>query len=594
MSLKRCAKERLLWAIRQVVLPFGRVVMLVDAYTLRVLSACCTVSELLDEGVDLVELLTKKREPLRGKTALYFISDVTASLDIFLADFEAGKEKYKQAFLMFNCHLFDDSGLRKIAENVDIDRILGCTELHLNFIAYEERVFHGNLGFSLLKLQKYNDDEFLHMVASRLASVCSTLKAIPRIRYQKSDNGFTERLARASQKLISDTSPEGARATDDLLLIVDRSIDAIPLFIHEYTYQAFIYDVLRIPCCSDTADNKADDIWEYEYLASSGKRERRKAILSVESDTLWQRFRHMHIQKVNETVSEEVERITAKVPGYTSNHTNKGEELLNAVRSLPKTQYMIEKYWVHMSLTEKSFELLEEKNILNVGSVEQSLATNIDPKGNRQSHTKMVHNLITLLSDSTVNEETKMRLIMLYISAYRNISEETLEEFYKASGLSSESICSIQQLIEIGIFPVPFEPNNSHKGSVKVLHKHAEKGDAYHYYKKHCDNGEYELSRYMPEIRHIISRAVSGTLEDEKYAFVKKPPSTPDGVVAHTGRTIVYVIGGVSFSEMRIVYEMTDKLKAEVFLGGDSIIVPSQMLDKQAQNWSSKSVRWGE
>ncbi|CDR95519.1 syntaxin binding protein, putative [Babesia bigemina] len=590
MSLKAAAKERLLWAIRQVVVPFGRVVMLVDQHSLRVVSACCTVSELLDEGVDLVELITKRRQPMKKKVAVYLLSEDMRSVEHFLEDFKPRSEKYKSAFLMFNCHLDDDLALRKIAEEVDTGRVLGCVELHLNFIAYEERVFHGNMGFTLLSLYPTHIGSIAKSIASRLASLCSVLGSMPQIRYQAVASGLPQLVAKATSELIMATADEVARKPGDVLLVLDRSIDPVPLHIHEYTYQAFVYDVLRIPCCSDPVEQRKDDVWEFDYVACTGKRENRGVMLSGQTDVLWTRFKHLHIQKVNEVISEEVEKFAGEAANGALNNAKNTREVLKAVRELPKTRYLVEKYYAHITLTERSFEQLEAKNLVKVGELEQDLATNVDRNGNKLSHTKALQQLNTLLEDVGIDDETKMRLILLYVSVYRNVTQTHVAELLTTARLSSLDATVVEKFVELGLGSVAtpsgaaISPRSA--SSSKVSHRLHDKCDAHTYYKKHARGGEYELSRYMPDIMHVIGRVVSGTLEDDKFPRVQTDAAdkqqSPRG-----GRVIVYIVGGITFSEMRTIYDMAEKMQADLYLGGDSILVPSNVLENMKHAFSA-------
>ncbi|ORM40593.1 Protein transport protein sec1 [Babesia sp. Xinjiang] len=596
MSLKLKAKERLFWAIRQVVLPFGRIILLVDHRTIRIVSACCSISELIDEGVDLVELISKRRQPMKNKVALYLLSDDFASINYLIEDFSAGHELYKSAFIMFNCHLSDDRALRKIAEHVDVERILACVELHLNFVAYEDRVFHGNMGFTLLSLYPTHSGKIVYSIASSLASLCSTLGASPQIRYHNCPSGLPQLVANSTEALIKDTAVDDTRKTDDILLVVDRSFDAVPLHIHEYTYQAFVYDVMRIPCCTDPLAQRSDDVWEFEYVANSGKREKREALLSCEKDVLWQRFRHMHIQKVNELVSEEVEKFAGHAAVGAHHQANTTRDILHAVRELPKTQYMVEKYWAHVALTERSFEQIENIHLVKIGELEQSLATNADRSGNKLSRTKALQQLKTLLGDVEITCEVKMRLIFLYVAVYRNVNETHINELIDIASLSMNDVNIVHHFVELGLGPAAVE----HVGSAsprsaalsgKITHKNNEKGDAYVYYKKHAEGGEYELSRFMPEIRHIIGRILAGTLDEQRFPSLSTASSqtplrgrTP---IKPKGRVIIYVLGGITFSEMRIMYDMASRTGADVYLGGDSIIVPSGLIEDMRHAFSA-------
>ncbi|EDO05303.1 Sec1 family protein [Babesia bovis T2Bo] len=592
MSLKVKAKERLIWAIRQVVVPYGRVMLLVDNRSLRIVSACCSVSDLLDEGVDLVELIDKKRQPMRSKTALYLLSDDYQSVSYFVKDFTPGKELYKAAYLMFNGHMEDDRALRQIAEKVDMKRILACMELHLNFLPYENRLFHGNLGFTILDLYPSHHGNIIHSIASRIASVCSTMGALPQIRYHAAPNGLPELVAKATQKLINCTTPEDTPATDDLLLIVDRSYDAIAMHIHEYTYQALIYDVLKIPCCTDPLDQRNDDVWEFEFVNNIGKPEKRTALLTCEKDVLWERFRHQHIQKVNELVSEEIEQIAGNAASGALGKTANTQEVLKAVRELPKTQYMVEKYWAHVALTERAFEQLETANLVKLGALEQAIATNTDTGGGKYSHTKALQQLANVLSDVEVLDELKARLILLYMAAYRNVTIKHVNELITAATIAPSYATIIQKFDELNLGPPPLEattaasPRNAGQPP-KIVHKHYEKGDAHAYYKKHGTATEYELSRYMPEIRHVIGRSIAGTLDKDRFPTLHTGTRETTGQKASNKRVMLYMIGGITFAEMRVVCDMAEKTGVDIYLGGDTIVVPSALMDNMKHAFSA-------
>jgi syntaxin-binding protein 1 len=50
---------------------------------------------------------------------------------------------------------------------------------------------------------------------------------------------------------------------------------------------------------------------------------------------------------------------------------------------------------------------------------------------------------------------------------------------------------------------------------------------------------------------------------------------------SYTGaRSIVFVAGGVSFSEMRAAYEVMEQHKKEVIIGGTSYLVPNAYVDQ--------------
>lgn len=58
------------------------------------------------------------------------------------------------------------------------------------------------------------------------------------------------------------------------------------------------------------------------------------------------------------------------------------------------------------------------------------------------------------------------------------------------------------------------------------------------------------------------------------------PHPHPDCTCLHTARTIVFVAGGVAFSEMRAAYEVMESQKKEVIIGGTSYLKPNDYVEQ--------------
>ncbi|UKK01498.2 hypothetical protein MACK_002313 [Theileria orientalis] len=656
MSLKKAAKERLLWAIKQVVIPFGRIIMLVDPKSLKVISSCCSVSDLLDEGVDLVELLTKKREPLKGKYVLCMLSDDFSYLDLLLKDFVRGKERYMGVFIMFNCHLKDDSVLKKIAAQMDFDKVLGCFELHMNFVTFESNVFftqnyyfkdlynmlasqstyaglnsprHGlnNGGRASGSLQEYVDK-----VASRVASVCSVLNVQPKVSFYKTKYGVTGMVASSVERLLSKTL-DGNASTNSELIIFDRSVDFSPLFIHEYTYQAFIYDLVQIDYCTYQDDelqpqldrsaskfkrsssmDKFDNCFKYKLITASNKDEVKEALLDPELDFLYKEYMHLHIQQVNTRVSEEISKISDDTANQTKNDSSM-QNTLELVRKLPNYQYTFDKCWAHLRLSERCFKYVESRQLVKVGMVEQMIATNMDSSGKHVSHSKCLEKLQEALAEP-LEDNDKVRLILLYLTNYNNLTRAHVSKL--TTRLSPRALNLLNNILS----RVPVtnlssgdqanggetdywaqeqhqmeakgkDKDDKNKDS-KVVHR-IEKGELYNYYKK--VHSEYELSRYLSEIIFVLLQYVnhhyshpliqsttqgepSGEKKQKKHDNLESFNMLFKSSHEERKKLIVYVLGGISFSECREIYRLCDRKNVDVYLGGDEILIPSKLMEE--------------
>lgn len=118
--------------------------------------------------------------------------------------------------------------------------------------------------------------------------------------------------------------------------------------------------------------------------------------------------------------------------------------------------------------------------------------------------------------------------------------------------------------------------------------------------KKKADDYNYEVSRYAPRIKSILQDSVAGVLDTSSFSTVKgtgsvnaaaptsakaapvslrnkttaaAPMSAPNSASATTPSStlsrsvILFVIGGVTYSEIRSAYEVAEAAKREVYIG---------------------------
>ncbi|PHJ17067.1 syntaxin binding [Cystoisospora suis] len=366
------------------------VVLLVDENSLPILSSCCTVYDVLEQGVTVVEPVGKRRQPLPGLDAVYFLAPTIDSVDAVLHDFSDEKTpQYKSVHIFFTSALPPaDKLLERFAACPPLlPRIKTFVEFNLDFVVQEQRVFHLGRPLDFIDFYKGGSDPVsrasIDAIATRLFSLCATLGEKPSIRFQKNFRGLSQSVASALHDKLqrSDLFKSSGSETGNVsLLILDRSIDVATLLVHEYTYQALVYDVLEIPTIALPSSSSPlkrgksgrapstssqemnelllqEDTFQYEIVSNAGKREQKRAILG-EQDELWVRFRHSHIQSVNEEVQEEIQRFirenaTAKTQKEYQVNPHKQKEnrrgratppaTLEAIRALPQYQEMLAK-----------------------------------------------------------------------------------------------------------------------------------------------------------------------------------------------------------------------------------------------------------
>lgn len=116
----------------------GWKVLIVDKYTLSVISAACKISDLMQKNITVVESLEKKRQPFPQMEAVYFIAPVEESAKLILDDID--KKRYGTFHLFFSS-VADKNTIKIVGSSKNSKSIQTCFDLNLDFLAVEGSIF---------------------------------------------------------------------------------------------------------------------------------------------------------------------------------------------------------------------------------------------------------------------------------------------------------------------------------------------------------------------------------------------------------------------------------------------------------------------
>ncbi|CAD6581232.1 MAG: vacuolar sorting protein VPS33/slp1 [Tremellales sp. Tagirdzhanova-0007] len=369
--------------------------------------------------------------------------------------------------------------------------------------------------------------------------------------------------------------PEPSSRPKAVLFLVDRSMDPAAPFLHEFWYQAMVNDVLKV-----------DDGTQYQYTYENtvGGKEEKVAELN-ELDPVWVSVRHLHMKDAIDTLMTNFGKFAQDNAGFRGGTNVNVNDLKDMLASLPQFQTQREQFSLHLDMAQEAMSRFEKKKLSLAAHVEQCCATGYTAEG--KTPKTLVEEMVPLLDDRNMTAMDKVRMIALYVLFRDGVADEDRRRLYQHARLSLGEQEAVNNLVFLGVKVIREAKDRSTKTRIKQKFVTAE--------------GEYELSRYKPVIQMVLEDHDNNRLDQSTFPFVKEappelshslragglaaippPPSSslrssrptwhkaPSARIGNTEgkqRLILFVAGGMTYSEMRLAYTVGQALGKEIFIG---------------------------
>ncbi|XP_053106325.1 syntaxin-binding protein 3 isoform X2 [Hemicordylus capensis] len=518
--------------------------------------------------MEVVENVYKNREPVPHMKAIYLITPTTKSVDGLINDF-VGTSKYKAAYVYFT-DFCDDKLFNKMKLSCS-KAIRRCKEININFLPYESQVFTLDVPNAFYRCYSPNVESTsepastLEQIAEQIVTLCATLDENPGVRCKSNPLDNASKLAHlVEQKLENyykiDQQSQAKSKTHSQLLIIDRGFDPVSTVLHELTFQAMAYDLLPIE--NDT----------YKYKPDGGNGKEREAVLE-DDDDLWVKIRHKHIADVLAEIPKLMKEVSSKRKATDGKLSL--SNLTQLMNKMPYFRKQISKQVVHLNIAEDCMNKFKN-NIEKLCKVEQDLALGMDAEGQKVKDSMRV--LLPVLLNKSHDNYDKIRAILLYIFSTNGTTQENLDKLIQNVQIENDSDM-IKNWKYLGV-PVVTTSTSQRKLSRR----------------DRSSEETFQLSRWTPVIKDVMEDTIENKLDSKEWPYCSQCPAPWNGSGAVSARhkpktsylddrksgskLIVFVIGGITYSEMRCAYEVSQAYKScEVIIGSTHIVTPRRLLD---------------
>ncbi|KAG7663384.1 sec1 [[Candida] subhashii] len=587
-----------------------------------------------------IEFIDAKRKPNKFMSAIYLVDLTIYNMKCIITDVQ--KNRYKSGHALFlatptdpkTIHFFKSN---QFMGNEQIFNYFNQSDsikfIQIGLYPEESRVFLTDNKTKNSMPIYFNDNcselvrHQIKLAARSLLNLMIITGEFPFVRYYSPQHPthrastLCEFIAEEFQRQID----EYCRVNDDypppytpdkprsILLITDRTLDLYAPLLHEFTYQAMAMDIVE--------SLERNGVYKYSAENEAGEKMDIEAKLDDEDDEDWINIRHLHIIESSEIIFNKISELIKNNPLMIDrSKASTSSDLMYIVAHLKGFDEERKKLTLHKTLIDECLDLNADRKLAELAAdFEQTCcAQGVNFEGERNRH--LHDDLIVLLSRDDLHINDKMRLILIYAFYRGGLIESDFKKLTKFIGVNDLQIIGLisrcfVNLAKLG-FPV-IKPSIKDKPMTK------------HTFHRINNEGTYNTSRFQPALKNVLTNLTRFQLDEEWFPYFRDKPLVNDipdkkshsstnssnssatlptsgslrnprikaqwassASLRHANsltstrssssipkqRIFVYVAGGITYSEMRSVYELSHELGRDMYIGSESIINPRDFL----------------
>lgn len=627
-SLFELQRQYLLQQIKGIQIPGSLYTLVVDETTEQILYRVLRRDQIL-RIVTSVEKIDAKRKQQTFLEAIYFIDPSVYTLNCIVGDVVS--RRYKKGWGLFLPISDSDTRLlqfyqsSKFLNNPNVQNYFDFGEnlrtIQSTFHPLESRVFltDNRTDNSMPIYFNENCSELvlvqIRKVAKSLVNLMVITGEYPLIRFYSPQNKFFYKATRLSELIADEFQKqidEYARNNHDfppvenqdkprsVLLIADRTIDLYAPLLHEFTYQAMAMDI--VPSL------EREGIYKFQSENEKGEMNDVTSTLDIEDDEDWINLRHLHIIESSELIINKINELVKNNPLMVDrSKATTSSDLMHIVANLKGFDEERKRITLHKTLIDECLDINGDRKLAEFAAdFEQTCcAEGVTFEGEKS---KGLHDdLIVLLAREDLHVNDKMRLVLIYGLYRGGLIEQDFIKLAKFIGVRDTQMVSLvsrcfYNLHKLG-FPIVKEQVTDPKIKKKMFHTIN-------------NDGTYNTSRFGPGIKSILQFLIKYQLDEDWFPYFRDKPledDIPANIDIHNPqnpgsgstslrnsrikaswaqnpnkvnqvtaknkqRIFCFVAGGITYSEVRSIYELSNTLQKDFYIGSESILRPRDFL----------------
>jgi hypothetical protein len=538
-DLRHLARQQLIDTIDSIRTQYkdAKFVMVIDTESLPVLGSIFRTIELVEKHIVLLEKYELKRKPLPSYHGLYFLNP-SASLGKLIEDFSGDAPRYAAAHILFT-YPCGDAPLDELrAFPAVVSRIVTFKCLFLQFTPHDPFTFWALAAEALVSLYARAPTvpwvRSADKIVSGLISFFFSIKAQPVLAFEKANEKVASLAAQFQRQLdatfatLGDAGRSIAK-NNTILLIVSRGADPVAPLLHQFTYEAFVRESL-----SPSEEYQID-----EREANS------LTLLNYYEDDLFKRIRFVDYPNLQDLIEPE-HRPFAELQRLTREGATP-EIRSDAIKRLARENKKRCEAGNHYCILGKLSDEIQRRPLVALAEYEQSLATGTEAG---DKFKPSIPKLTQVITQSNLAPGDAARVLALYQIRGKRLDSD-LDRLCSTANVEPKHKAAIANIGDCLGTAVP------RKTEAMVL------------------KDAFKTDKYIPLVSELVGAVVDGKLDSKLF-------EGPQGKTKYQN-IVLFVVGGISFMELRWLESMRARLKGtKLYVGSTTYLLPRAFLAQLA------------